>query len=301
MTKLPPRLTEDDRFESTFLFLHEPEEPLYSPGEQGQGMQNPSVFTMFLALVTHFLDELYVDDSEPVLLVEEPETHLHPHAVRTLWRHIQAQPGQRVVTTHSPYLVQNTLLGDLRLVRFTDNGTEVSFLPENFSVSVPELEGLDREVARSNGLLKYDRSNGTLTVSGVLHEKTYRRLLGCCGAHERCRELEGALRELRDRSRRYIGDNELRSLETFAQRIREEIFFAERWLLNSSDPALVVGFRHRGRSSRLTRRFPGLLPTGVVRVYSSEASAPITMFDQSRSAGTLPRSRWRSSVDLAIW
>ena len=33
--------------------------------------------------------------------------------------------------------------------------------------------------------------------------------------------------------------------------------------------------------------------------YSSAASAPITIFDQSGSPGTLPVSRWRSSVVLA--
>jgi putative ATP-dependent endonuclease of OLD family len=36
---------------------------------------------------------------------------------------------------------------------------------------------------------------------------------------------------LRDRSSRYIGDGELQSLETFARRMRGEIFFAERWMI----------------------------------------------------------------------
>jgi putative ATP-dependent endonuclease of OLD family len=39
------------------------------------------------------------------------------------------------------------------------------------------------------------------------------------------------LRELKDRSSLYIGDEELRQLETFARRIRGEIFFAQRWMI----------------------------------------------------------------------
>jgi len=39
------------------------------------------------------------------------------------------------------------------------------------------------------------------------------------------------LRDLRDCSSRFVDDEELRSLETYALRIRGEIFFAERWLI----------------------------------------------------------------------
>ncbi len=82
-----------------------------------------------------------------------------------------------------------------------------------------------------NGVLNYDEATGTVTVAGAFFEKRRRRLLACCGSHERPQELALALGALRDRSSRYISDDELRSLETFARRIRGEIFFAERWLI----------------------------------------------------------------------
>ena len=107
-TMLPPEMANDPRFAEPFLFLEEPDHEWSPLDEKGQGMQSLSVFSMFLAFVRFYLNELYAEGCQPVLLVEEPETHLHPHAVRTLWRHIQALPGQKIVTTHSPYLVQNT-------------------------------------------------------------------------------------------------------------------------------------------------------------------------------------------------
>ena len=245
-TMLPAEMLNEPRVADPLLFVDEPDPDSFLLDEKGQGIQSLSIFSMFLAFVRHFLDELYAKDSEPVLLIEEPETHLHPHAVRTLWRHIQAQPGQKIVTTHSPYLVQNTSFRDLRLVRFTGNGTEVSSLPASFSAKVPPLDGLEDAAARWEDLLSYEQSTRTLTVTGTIPEKAYRGLLARYGTHERFGEFARALRELRARSSRYIGDDELRSLETFAQRIRGEIFFAERWLIveGQADYLIVHALAH---------------------------------------------------------
>ena len=245
-TMLPPEMLNEPRFADPFLFVDEADPDSFLLDKKGQGIQSLSVFSMFLAFVRHFLDELYAKDSEPVLLIEEPETHLHPHAVRTLWRHIQAQPGQKIVTTHSPYLVQSTSFRDLRLVRFTGNGTEVSSLPPTFSAKIPRWDGMEDAIRSWNDLLHYEQASSTLRVAGIFGENTRRRVLGHCGSHEQPQELARALRELRDRSSRYIGDDELRSLETFAQRIRGEIFFAERWLIveGQADYLIVHALAH---------------------------------------------------------
>ena len=213
------------------ILRNEPDSPWLPLLHQGQGIQSLSVIFLFQAFVEHLVRELYEQDSEPVLALEEPETHLHPQAARTLWTHVGKLPGQKIVTTHSPYFVQHVPFRDLRLVRLTREGTQVKSLPANFSASVPDLDGLDAVVNRSAGRLKYEPVSETLTVAGALDQRTFRALLTCCGGHERQAELEGILRDLRDCSALYIGDDELQSLETFARRMRGEIFFAERWLI----------------------------------------------------------------------
>ena len=217
--------------------------------QQGLATQSLAVMNLSRAFGKFLHNAMYGERSKPVIVLEEPEAHLSPQAARLLWRQVRALPGQKIVTTHSPYFVQHVPFRDLRLVRLTENGTEVSSLPSSFSVSIPELDGLDREVKRSNGLLEYDRSNRTLTVSGVLGKKTYGRLLGCCGAHERRAEAVGALKDLRDRSCRYVDDDDLRSLETFARRIRGEIFFAECWMIveGQADYLIVHALAHAMR------------------------------------------------------
>ena len=194
-------------------------------------MQSLAVIFLFQAFIEHLLPELYEPESVPVLALEEPETHLHPQAARTLWAHVSALPGQKIVTTHSPYFVQHVPFRDLRLVCLTQNGTEVHWLPPSFSAQVPYVPALDACVEASGGLLAYERAAQTLTVDGKLEENIYRALLTCYGTHADRAAIHGVLRELRDRCRLYMSDEDLRSLETFARRIRGEIFFARRWMI----------------------------------------------------------------------
>ena len=244
--RMVPLKTWDLLSRAEIILRNEPDLPWLPLRHQGQSIQSLSVIFLFQAFVDHLLRELYEPGSEPVLALEEPETHLHPQAARTLWRHVSALPGQKIVTTHSPYFVQHVPFRDLRLVRLTANGTEVRSLPASFSASIPSLDGLEAVVANSSGVLTYERASETLTVHGVLGERIYRDLLACCGADERRLELEPLLRDLRERSSLYVDDDELRSLETYARRMRGEIFFAERWLIveGQADYLIVHAVAH---------------------------------------------------------
>ena len=244
--RMVPLKTWDLLSRAEIILRNEPNLPWLPLRRQGQGIQSLSVIFLFQAFVDHLLRELYEPGSEAVLALEEPETHLHPQAVRALWRHVGALPGQKIVTTHSPYFVQHVPFRDLRLVRLTPTGTEVRSLPESFSTSLPPLPGLDTVVSNSAGLLSYEQASETLTVHGALDENIYRALLTCCWADKRRAEIEPSLRELRDRSSLYIADGELQALETYARRMRGEIFFAERWLIveGQADYLIVHAVAH---------------------------------------------------------
>ena len=229
--RLVPLKSWDLLSKAEIILRNEPDWPWLPLQRHGQGVQSLSVIFLFQAFVEHLLAELYEADSAPVLALEEPETHLHPQAARTLWSHIKALPGQKIITTHSPYFVQHVPFRDLRLVRLTESGTKVHSLPSNFSARIPHVAALDAVVAGSGGLLGYDRAAETLTVHGKLDEQRYRDLLICYGTHADRAVIHGVLRNLRDHALLFIGDEELRALETFARRIRGEIFFARRWFI----------------------------------------------------------------------
>jgi putative ATP-dependent endonuclease of OLD family len=229
--RLLPLKSWDLLSKAEIILRNEPDWPWLPLQRHGQGVQSLSVIFLFKAFVEHLLSELYEPESTAILALEEPETHLHPQAARTLWTHINALPGQKLITTHSPYFVQHVPFRDLRLVRLTENGTEIRWLPPSFSAQVPHVTALDTVVGTAAGLLAYDRASQTLTVNGKLEDARYRELLTIYGTHSERAVIHGVLRGLRDASLLFMPDDELRALETYARRIRGEIFFASRWLI----------------------------------------------------------------------
>lgn len=206
--------------------------PLLPLQRHGQGLQSLSVIFLFQAFVNHLLGEFYLAESTPVLALEEPETHLHPQAARTLGKHLSNLRGQKIVTTHSPYCLQSVRFRDLRIVRLSEGGTEVRWLRSTFEAEgIPDTKKLHSVIDHSHGLLAYDRARKVLTVKGELDKGTYRRLLKCFGTHAERPQIQTALKRLRDESRVYIADDDLESLETWARRMRGEVFFADRWMI----------------------------------------------------------------------
>lgn len=213
------------------ILRHKSTSPWLPTQNQGEGMQSLLVVFLFQAFVECLLGKLYGADHDPILLLEEPETHLHPHAVRSLWTYIDRLPGQKIITTHSPYFVQHVPFRDLRLVRLSENGTKVYSLPEKFSAAVPQCDAFEKIVTTSEKNLKYHPVSGTFTVTGKLDENIYRKLLTCYGQHEQRGIAESALSSLMSRSLLFISDEVLRRLETQGKRLRGEIFFSEGWLI----------------------------------------------------------------------
>jgi len=50
----------------------------------------------------------------PILAIEEPEAHLHPNAQKRLYSQINSITGQKIISTHSPYLAAVAELGEIR-------------------------------------------------------------------------------------------------------------------------------------------------------------------------------------------
>lgn len=97
------------------------------------------------------------DQLHSILALEEPESHLHPQAQRSLFAHIKAITGQRVVSTHSPYFAGQAQLEDLRLFRKTNGDTKVTKLDPS-GLHKNDVRKLQETVIDTRGDILFSRA-----------------------------------------------------------------------------------------------------------------------------------------------
>jgi len=191
-------------------------------------MQSLAVLFLFQAYLKVFLKPVFHPETEAILALEEPETHLHPQATRALAANLDKIRGQKIISSHSPYFIQEIPFEKIRMFRRDGPLTKVVYIKQRFTTIVPQAEELLKFCAGNPAKFFYDIGTSTLFVSGMIEDREYRELLKIYPGQA---DVHARLRQLRDESRLYLSDDELKNLDTYAKRIRGEILFARAWLL----------------------------------------------------------------------
>ena len=105
-----------------------------------------------------------------LITAEEPETHLHPNAQRTLIRRLQSLSHQFIVSTHSPYVAAAFEPNAFRSMQKNDEEIEVRWLPQN--IDPLETRAIKRLILRFRGETLFAR--GLIFVEGVTEEQLIR-------------------------------------------------------------------------------------------------------------------------------
>jgi putative ATP-dependent endonuclease of OLD family len=92
-----------------------------------------------------------------LLALEEPEAHLHPNAQRVLFTQMNSIKGQKIISTHSPYLAALADLKDIRHFIKSGSGVVITSL-DSKTFSKEDLDKLRREILKTRGELFFSRA-----------------------------------------------------------------------------------------------------------------------------------------------
>ena len=105
-------------------------------GEGTRSVAHLAIFRAFVDLMAK--EENDNIESTPVLGIEEPEVHLHPHATRSIAEVLATPTRQIFLTSHSPTLAQTVELEAIHLLRRTDTGTNATRVPAQSHGAPPQ-------------------------------------------------------------------------------------------------------------------------------------------------------------------
>jgi len=116
----------------------------------GEGTQSLAVLMLFQAFVETILAEAYSPESTPILALEEPESHLHPSAIRSLGSFLEKMSGQILVSSHSGDLLSRVPVMALRRLYKKDGEARVGRI-EQMTLTSDEKRHFDYHVRVSKG------------------------------------------------------------------------------------------------------------------------------------------------------
>ena len=193
----------------------------------GQGVQSLAVLFLFQAYIDVLLKPTFQPETEAILALEEPEAHLHPQATRTLATNLSEIKSQKIISSHSPYFIQEIPLTQIRMFRRDGLSSKILYVKRSFTVQAPNTPGL-LEFCANNDKFDYHEGTLTLTVKGKVEQKEYRDLLDL---YSEQRDVHAELKRWYSESQLYLSNSDLADLETYVKRIRGEVLFARAWLL----------------------------------------------------------------------
>ncbi len=169
---------------------------------------------------------------EPIFAIEEPEVHLHPQAARTLWERVSALPGQKLMTTHSPYYVQHVPLRDLRLVNLRGGRTFVASIPPVIDSDIPWNDSVTGFVAGpGKRIFEKDAVKNCVVAKSWFEKEIADKLGNCYRTDGDAAAKRQKITRLRHDCRILPSGEDEEELRFHGRRVRGEIFFARRWLL----------------------------------------------------------------------
>src|SRR5699024_8512355 len=113
------------------IFLKTADSNISLPIEKhGMGTQNIAIFTIFNTYLDLLLPNIIENEEvTPIIGIEDPEAHIYPHSQRAIFEQLTQINGQKIISTHSPYIVDQANVNDFILFRTINGETKVNQVP----------------------------------------------------------------------------------------------------------------------------------------------------------------------------
>lgn len=203
----------------------------------GQGTQSMAVILLYEAYINILLKKVYNKHSQAILTLEEPEAHLHPQAIRALEKQLNKIKVQKIITTHSPFFVQNMNVYNIRIFKKEKGVTEVLRLPRRAVLKVGDIPEVIKKIS-DEFKETLDIKNGTLIAKKSIEDNVGKCLLGYYSKNipDKLNELNEFLKC----SHSLFSEEEVMQINSFVQKNRGEIFFARGWLMAEGQTESVL-------------------------------------------------------------
>lgn len=91
----------------------------------------------------------------PIIAIEEPESHLHPNAQKKLYSQINSMIGQKIISTHSPYVAGASQLSEIRNF-YKDEVVKCGRI-DSANLNDEWKRKIDRQVVQSRGEIFFSK------------------------------------------------------------------------------------------------------------------------------------------------
>lgn len=134
----------------------------------GLGTRSRAVFASLKTIVNKKINDANETPYFCMIAFEEPESHIHPHSQRELVKDFSGIQGQRIVTTHSPYILSSSSLDNLIYVALRNAKTYFSSL-SSLELTAEEIRHIERFVLNTRGELLF--ANVAILAEGETEEQ----------------------------------------------------------------------------------------------------------------------------------
>jgi putative ATP-dependent endonuclease of OLD family len=133
-----------------------PRRPSTKTRRHGAGAAQLGVLLLMGAVIESGIRHRFASE-HPILIVEQPEAHLHPILLASVWRLLQSLPLQRIIATQSDAILAQTAVHDVRrLVR--TQGVVAQHRVGREALSAEELRRIGYHIRARNGAALFARA-----------------------------------------------------------------------------------------------------------------------------------------------